>query len=203
MFHVPRTLVSNVERGLRLAICTMVCAPRWNTTSTSYSLTTLARRSASSSRPETVVRSDPSASVQSNEPPTLSLTRPVTLAPRFCSSATTHEPNNPVAPVTNTLRFRHEKPTLLKRLPALPRRPHRPGLLEQLAITHGVHALPVVVMQVGPELPNFRQFGERALFEDTRVVVVQVVEDARLEHEEAAVDKVRLRLRLLGEPDDL
>ena len=58
------------------------------------------------------------------------------------------------------------------------------------------------VVPVGHQLPVARQLLQRLPFEDG-VVTGQVVEDAVLEDEEAAVDPTRLGLRLLEEVESL
>src|SRR6185437_15849817 len=84
-------------------------------------------------------------------------------------------------------------------LPNLPGRiAARPERLEAHLVTHGVHALPEAVVLVGHELAVARQAFQRLALEQ-RGIAVDVIEDARLENEEGAVDPCLTRERLLVE----
>ena len=92
-----------------------------------------------------------------------------------------------------------EDPHLGPELPG--RRPARPELLEQLLVAHGVHALPEAVVPVRHQLAVACELLERLTL-PLGLVARHVVEHARLEHEEGAVDPDLLDLRLLGELED-
>src|SRR5690606_7035172 len=77
-----------------------------------------------------------------------------------------------------------------------------PQLLEALLVAQRVHALPEPLVPVGHELPVLGQLLERLALE-LGVVAGDVVEHARLQHEEGAVDPALARLGLLVELDDL
>src|SRR5687767_5744534 len=84
--------------------------------------------------------------------------------------------------------------------PQLPRRlAGRPQVVELDRVLVGVHALPEARVPVRAQLPVGGEALERLALERARLA--DVVEDARLEAEEAAVDPV-VRARLLGEADD-
>src|SRR5436309_9883632 len=83
--------------------------------------------------------------------------------------------------------------------PYLPRGPPLlPQALEQAEVAQRVHALPEVVVPIRYQLPISGQPLERRVL-PRGVIAVDVVEDARLEHEESAVDPAFADLRLLGE----
>src|SRR5688572_9661746 len=94
---------------------------------------------------------------------------------------------------------RYVTPGTRRRSPSVPRLPRRraraPQRLEQLALADGIHRLEEAAMLVGHQLADAGQALQRLTLED-RLVVGQVVEHARLEDEEAAVDPSLARLRL-------
>src|SRR4029453_4178472 len=83
--------------------------------------------------------------------------------------------------------------------PELPRRALlRPQLLEHAQLAQRVHALPEAFVPERHQLPVARCGFESVGFE-ARVVAREVTEEARLEHEKAAVDPTLADLRLLLE----
>src|SRR5687768_10024470 len=105
--HVPAMLASNVLAGLRLATPTWLCAARWKTVRTSYSLSIRSTSAWSFTSPRTAVTSSCHAHRTGG---TSSRTSTTTRAPRARSWGVRCDPRNPVAPVSATGRSR-QKPS--------------------------------------------------------------------------------------------
>src|SRR2546421_5007410 len=138
---------------------------------------------------------------------TQSRTRHVTSAPSAIRRWTSQPPRSPVAPVTKVGRSRQKllsifgviQLLLISPFPNLPRRlAVAPEALKQNLVAQSVHALPEAAVAIGGELAVGGQPLHRVGLQAT-AVTAQVVEDFRLEHEEAAVDPALPDLRLLGE----
>src|SRR5450759_3732159 len=74
----------------------------------------------------------------------------------------------------------------------------RPQFLQQVLVVQGVHRLPETVVHIGGQLMIGRKTLKRRPFPDSRIVL-DVVEDAGFEHEEAAVDIATVARGLLAE----
>jgi hypothetical protein len=86
--------------------------------------------------------------------------------------------------------------------PNLPRStPRGPQLVQLGEVAEGVHAHPEVVVLEHRQLPVAREALERLTLEEQLGVVVQVVEELALEHEEAAAHEALRHRRLLVELD--
>ena len=191
--------VSKVETGLRLAMPTIVCAARWKTVSISYSPSTR-----STTAPVADVAADDrsrdsrSPLRTSSDCGTQSRTRQTTSAPASTRRRTSQPPTSPVAPVTSVGRSRQNDVLTTSVHGASPA---SQSSLEQALVAQGVHALPEALVPIAPTAavppPALERVGLEA-----GVVAVEVVEQGRLEDEEAAVDPALADLRLLGELGD-
>src|SRR5690349_1198102 len=107
----------------------------------------------------------------------------VTSAPESSRDFASHEPANPRAPATSAFTGRATRSRL-------------PEVVEHHRVLIGVHAVPESRVPVGAQLARRRKALQRLSLE--HAVLGQIVEDARLEAEEAPVDPA-LDPRLLVE----
>src|SRR5512135_3424027 len=118
----------------------------------------------------------------------ISLEMPVTSAPSFSSQAVSQLPLKPVCPVTRTRRPRYASANIIA----------SPSSMAPARLP----TMPVARMLIGHQLSVPHQVFQRRLLEH-RCVVAQVIEHARLEHEEPAINPALAGLRFFLERDHL
>src|SRR3954452_14522033 len=180
--QVPRMLASKVSAGSDIAGPTRVCAARWKTPSnwpleSTASISSRSRRSPCTRSTSVAIRCRVNPESGRDERSTT-----VTASPRSSSARARCEATNPLPPVTSE-RFREFPPGSRPRLPG--RLARLPEVVEDDRVLVGVHAVPEPLVPEGAELAGARQPLELLALEDA--VPAQVLEDAGLEAEEAAV----------------